>query len=307
MPAPRTPRLALGTVQLGLPYGAANRTGLPSAEDAIALIRAAVDAGIGVLDTARAYGEAEQRIGAALGERDDIVVATKLDPLAGVASTAAPGEAVAAAHASLEASRAALRRDQLPVVLLHRAAHRLQWNGAVRQLLRDARAAGTIGRIGVSVQSPSELMAALDDVDVTHVQLPFNILDHRWRDGAVRLRARPDVTVHARSVFLQGLLAAPARWPRVAGVDPDATRRLLAETARQLGRADIADLALAFVRAQDWIDALVIGMETRAQLDSNLAAFTRAPLAPEGCAMIERLPPVPEKLLDPAQWDLATT
>ena len=48
---------------------------------------------------------------------------------------------------------------------------------------------------------------------------------------------------------------------------------------------------------------VVVGMETEAQLDENLRLFVRFPLAPEDCAVLEgRMPRVPERLLDPAQW-----
>jgi aryl-alcohol dehydrogenase-like predicted oxidoreductase len=45
-------KLALGTVQLGLPYGAANSTGMPSAAEAKAIVQAACDCGLPFLDTA---------------------------------------------------------------------------------------------------------------------------------------------------------------------------------------------------------------------------------------------------------------
>ena len=58
--------LVLGTAQLGLAYGAANRTGQPSEDEANLIVRAAVNAGIRWIDTAAAYGSSEQRIGAAV-------------------------------------------------------------------------------------------------------------------------------------------------------------------------------------------------------------------------------------------------
>jgi hypothetical protein len=47
--------LALGTVQLGLPYGAANSTGMPTEEEAVAIVREAVAGGVRELDTAHGY------------------------------------------------------------------------------------------------------------------------------------------------------------------------------------------------------------------------------------------------------------
>ena len=68
------------------------------------------------------------------------------------------------------------------------------------------------------MQTPAEALGALSCADISHIQLPFNILDWRWRSAGVidRLTERATVTVHAHNIFLDGLLAgctAP-NWPR---------------------------------------------------------------------------------------------
>ena len=111
--------------------------------------------------------------------------------------------------------------------------------------------------------------------------------------------------MHARSVFLQGLLAAndPAIWPCIEGVDPPSVLRLVAGLAREFGRESIADLCLAYARGQSYIDGVVIGLETMEQLDTNLRLSVKRPLAEEECAIVEaRVPRLPARLLDPAQW-----
>jgi hypothetical protein len=47
----------------------------------------------------------------------------------------------------------------------------------------------------------------------------------------------------------------------------------------------------------------VVGVESQNQLDENLRLFARPPLSRAECEMLEeRLPRLPEALLDPAQW-----
>ena len=50
-----------------------------------------------------------------------------------------------------------------------------------------------------------QVLALLADLDVDHIQLPFNLLDGRWKTPAFRAAAaaRPDVMIHTRSTFLQ--------------------------------------------------------------------------------------------------------
>ncbi len=298
--------LVLGTVQLGLPYGVANRTGMPDGAQAEAILTAARAGGVRSFDTARAYGESEARLGAAFpaAMAEDLRIVTKLDPLAGLGPETPGTAAIAAAADSIASSMRALGRTRLDVVLLHRAAHRRLWGGAVWDALRKHRDGGRIGALGVSVATPAEALEAFADPDVRLVQLPFNALDGRWVTAGVpaAARTRADLEIHARSTLLQGLLADdPAiRWPVVAPETEAGLRADLREAAAGAGYATVADFAIAHARAQDWIDGVVIGVETRAQLDSHLARWRTppGPVARQPAFSVE----IPERLLDPARW-----
>ena len=303
----RPAELVLGSVQLGLAYGAANRTGKPTRGAALRLVHRAADAGITNFDTARAYGDSEDRLGEVLGTRANIRTVTKLSPLAELPPDSRREDVRSAVDASIDASLEALRRDRLDCLLLHRASHRTDFGGAVWDRLIELLEEGVILSLGVSVQSPDEALAALDCCDVQHLQMPFNILDWRWREAGVidRIRSRAHLTVHARSVFLQGLLATsdPRVWPAIHGVDAAAILDAVSSLAARLGRESVADLCLAYARGQDWIDGVVVGMETEDQLDANLHLCARAPLSPADCALVEsELPRLPPQLLNPALW-----
>jgi len=303
----RPAELVVGSVQLGLAYGAANHTGKPAHEAALRMVRRAAEAGVDKFDTARSYGDSEDRLGEALMGRKAVRTITKLSPLDDVPPHAVVDVVRAKVDESIEQSLTALRLDRLDCVLLHHAHHRSAWNGAVWDRLIELLEEGTILSLGVSVRSPAEALSALASPDVQHIQLPFNILDWRWRAAGIveRLAERPNVTVHAHSVFLQGLLAArdPKIWPRLPDFSAPAIVDWLDETARAYERDNVADLCLAFARGQDWIDGVVVGMETEEQLETNLRLSIRPPLRAEQCAAIEiARPHVALALLDPAQW-----
>ena len=299
--------LVLGGVQLGLAYGAANRTGKPSRRIALRLVHRAINAGVTSIDTARAYGDSEERLGQALEARNSIRTITKLSPLTDLPPDASREEVRAVVDSSIAGSLEALKRERIDCLLLHRAAHMTAHGGAIWNRLIERMEDGTLLSLGVSVQSPHDAIEALACADVRHIQLPFNLLDWRWRESGViaRIQARSHVTVHARSVFLQGLLAtdAPSAWPQIAGVDSEILIELIAELAREFGRTSAADLCLAYGRGQSWIDGVVVGMETEEQLEDNLQLFVRPPLSASQCAEIDlRVPRMPEVLLDPARW-----
>ena len=298
--------LVLGSVQLGVAYGVANKTGKPSHTSALTLVRRAADAGVTQFDTARAYGDSEERLGEALDGRA-VRTITKLSPLADLPADAGRDEVRAAVDASIAESLYALRRKRIDCLLLHRAAHMTAFGGAVWERLLEHLEDGSIAALGVSVQSPREALEALARREVAHVQMPFNLLDWRWREAGViaQMERRSGLTVHARSVFLQGLLATndPAIWPRIEGVDPKSLLELLAGLTSELGRESTADLCLAYARGQSFIDGVVVGLETKEQLDANLRLCVKRPLTQGECALVEaRVPRLQECLLDPAQW-----
>jgi len=304
-------RLTLGTVQLGMPYGIANRSGMPSENESRLLLQNAIDAGISAVDTARAYGVAEERLGALLSAayRDRISIITKLDVLSEIPDSAPRDWVRSAVDASVYRSCNALRAKRIDTLLLHRWAHHDAWNGAAWGRLLEMKQDGLLEVIGASVSNPVEAIAALDDAHLGHLQCPVNILDWRWRSEAFlqAVQRRPDVIIHARSVLLQGLLSLePAAWPRMSGFDARSLCSMLDKIASDFGRLDRIDLCLAYVRALPWVTSLVIGMEHSDQLRVNLRYMQTPPLDTDQVGLIQdSLPHVSEMILNPAQWKQA--
>lgn len=292
-------RLTLGTAQWGLDYGVANRTGRATSEAVAAMLSTARDAGVATLDTARAYGGAEAVIGALADSRWRVI--TKLAPdVAGPSRSRA--EARGLAEASLDASRAALRREQLDAVLLHRAEQRRASGGAAWDVLRSGREAGRIGAIGISVVRVEDAPEAIDDPGVEIVQVPASLLDRRLASAGFFDHARQRTEVFVRSVFLQGVAHLPA----------DSLPSHLRSLAPVLGNLDRlaaevdatrADLFLAWARLRLPDARVVIGCETAAQLETNLDSWTRIELDEVVPAAEELVPDLPDELLDPWRWE----
>ncbi|MDP6952433.1 MAG: aldo/keto reductase [Alphaproteobacteria bacterium] len=278
------PRLTLGTAQLGPAYGIANREGHLDDTAADALLTAGWEVGMRWLDTARAYGESETRIGAwcrAHGHRPTIV--TKI----------AAGEPVAD---EIDRSAAALGQDPA-YVLAHRSSD-LE-DTAFHDGLRRAVDGGRIRAFGASVYTPEEAFGVIETDGVSMLQLPFNILDRRMADSGLLAEAgKRNVIVLARSIYLQGVLLMPL------DALPDHLGRLRAPLTvlRALG-ADMQALALATALNEPGIASCVIGVETPAQI-AQLAA--PSPIAPAMiAAAIEIGRGLPEALIDPSRWPRA--
>jgi spore coat polysaccharide biosynthesis protein SpsF (cytidylyltransferase family)/aryl-alcohol dehydrogenase-like predicted oxidoreductase len=304
--------LTLGTVQLGMGYGIANRAGQPARTLAIRMVRQAIAYGVGALDTARAYGEAEEILGEALGGawRSRVEVITKLDPLDSLVDNADENAVRAAVDESVRHSCEVLRVARLETLLLHRAEHYRAWVGAAWRRLLEMRDEGMIGKLGASIYDPEEALELLRDPAMQHLQIPMNVLDWRWKASGVdrALADRPDVVVHARSALLQGLLAgagAAALWPATGEYDVSTCLRQQRRFVEEFGRESVTDLCFAYVRSQSWITSVVVGCETLEQLNENLRLFCLPKLSAAQCAELESsLPRAPENLLNPSQWKL---
>lgn len=278
-----TARLGLGTAQFGLAYGIANTRGRPSDAEVTAVLDAAVDGDIALLDTAPAYGDAERRLGAFASGSLPIVTKTSvgLD-----------------ARASLVASLAHLRRERVHALLVHDRHALLGADGdALFAALVDLREAGLAAKVGVSVYHPHEADALLARYPLQVVQLPLNGLDQRAHTSGLlgRLAAR-GVEVHARSPFLQGLLLlAPEHVPAALAA---ARAPLVAfrARARELGLTPL-QAALGFARAIPGVDVVVVGVDGVAQLREVVAAAP--PVSPDD--WIDLASPDLD-VIDPSRW-----
>ncbi len=301
-------RLVLGSAQWGMPYGIANLSGPPADEELEAMLARARDAGLREIDTARAYGESEARIGRALGAIPSIEgwrVLTKLAP-----DVHEPGVGIAdgleRVATSLADSRMALGQDALPVVLLHRFGHRHACGGKLWRTLLAERDAGRIGSLGVSAATPEEAWAALDDPDVEVIQVASSLLDLRLLRQEFFPRARElGRTVYVRSVFLQGVAHLdPATLP---GFLSPASQplRLIHAAAQRLG---VAPRTLFVGFAREFLPGVhpVIGCESDAQLAALLEDWSDERIDVAAlAALVESLPTLEVEVVDPANWPSA--
>ncbi len=293
-------KLALGTVQWGMRYGIAGR-GQPTTAEVDDILAKGRQAGVTMLDTAHAYGSAEQVIGALAPSAAGMHIVTKT---LAVRSSRIESTEIAAVEAALESSFARLQRSSVYAVLVHAAGDLLLPGAdALWKLLEGYRDAGRIGRIGVSVYDPQQCRDILATFPVEIVQLPFNIYDQRFRTSGVlsELKGRA-VEVHARSAFLQGLLLMPpGDLPNHFDSVRDHHARLH-DCFRANALSPLAG-ALQFCLQEPLIDRVVVGCETTGQLTEILEAATakarsmlQSPGAPAPFALTD------VNIIEPSRW-----
>lgn len=292
-------RLGLGTVQLGIPYGITNAAGRVPAAEAAAILARARDAGIDVLDTAALYGESEAVIGALLEGGNAFRIVTKTAKFQDAAN------AEVAVRRFDEVFAASLKSLRMPAVyglIAHDADDLLgPYGDALWAAMTAHKAAGRVRRIGASVYTGAQIDALLARHPVELVQLPINALDDRLaRGGQLKRLARRGVEVHARSLFLQGLLLQPpAAIPAKFIGLPDAVATLNAFYARH--RLSPLEGSLVAILARPEISRCIVGVTSTRELEDIINAVGRASEAARHITVTPQNP-IDERVLTPARW-----
>ena len=278
--------MTLGTVQLGMNYGIANDAGTPDEEKSFSILRAALEGGITALDTARAYGDSELVIGRFLkqwqGEKPAII--TKVPALLG----STPKELEKFVTQSVEQSLERLGVNKLESVMLHGAKDPIIHGKACADAVKALISHGYTDKVGVSVYTAEDIAGMLKYDIFSLTQVPMSIFDQRliaggWID---KLKER-DYTVYVRSVFLQGLFFLdPDKMEDPILLEHAAPKLRMLRQVAQDENMTLVQLAIAFIRDCPGVTSLVLGADTPAQVQENLAQFA-TPALPE--TVMERL------------------
>lgn len=222
------------------------------AEGTRALMQALVEKGVNYIDTARGYTVSEEYLGYGLeGIRDKFVLATK--------SMSRDKESMAR---DIETSLANLRTDYIDLYQLHNPKLEeldviFSENGAI-QALRQAKAEGKIGHIGITAHSAAVFEKALEYDEIETVMFPYNIVESQGEELIARCREKN-----------VGFICMK---PLAGGAIED-------------GR-----LALRYILANDNVTVAIPGMAEVKELEQNLAAAEdTSPLTEEEKAAFEKV------------------
>jgi aryl-alcohol dehydrogenase-like predicted oxidoreductase len=289
------PPLTLGTAQLGMPYGIGSASTGIDERTAYEILSVAWSSNVHSFDTARAYGDAERRIGnwmASRGPIKGVKIISKFPVLA-------ESNPVEALNATFEVSRAELGVSFIDYYLAHRA---IDLSKPVVRRLREMVADGLIGAFGASIYEQEEGDKLLTIEGLGAIQLPLHLSNMAMHESGFLTRARDcGVKIFARSVFLQGLLIKPLNSVSNRFRRALPTLQELETLATNVNSNRVA-LALAVVRACPGVGSIVVGTDNAAQLISivneahqNFELSTIRKAVEIGSTM-------PRDICDPRKW-----
>ncbi len=221
-------------------------------KSAVELLHMAYDAGINYYDTARAYTDSEEKLGAAFHDRrSSIVISTK-----------SQGKTKQQVLDDLDTSLKNLRTDHIELFQFHNPSldglKTILAPGGAMEALLEAKARGIVGHIGITAHLAAVFEAALDIPEIETIMFPYNIVEQQGRELIDRCAA-------AGKGFID--------------------MKPLAGGAIEDGR-----LALRYVLSNPAVTVSIPGMATVEELNANVAgAANTAPLTPEEEAACQKV------------------
>lgn len=271
-------KLGLGTVQFGLTYGISNTSGKTLVDEVQKIIDIARKHQLDMLDSASAYGDAEEVLGKS--NLSGFKVVSKFLP-------PALGPNI---KEQLHQSLSNLGIKSLYGLLAHRPMdlleHPEQWDE-----LQSMKFEGKVGKIGFSLNEPEEIDRLLAQGFIPDlVQVPYNYFDRRFKPALIELK-ETGCEIHTRSAFLQGLFfLAPRNLDNYfAEIKP-----VLKEIHQS--KEPLPGRLLKFVIDNPFIDKVIIGVENSYQLEQNIAELENASSLPQLNMKIS------DNILIPSRW-----
>ncbi len=289
--------VGLGCWQLGADWGDVGE------DDAMAVLNAALDAGVTFLDTADVYGDgrSEKLVGRALRDRGDhgITVATKMgrraDPFEADAFT------LDAFRGWLDRSRRNLGVDTIDLVQLHCPPTAVYSDDAVYDALDRLVADQVVSAYGVSVETVDEALTAIARPHVATVQIILNAFRRKPLERVLPAAQEAGVGIIARVPLASGLLSGKYDESTTFADDDHRTYNRDGEAfdvgetfsgvpfavgvraaryfaARTPAGATTAQLALRWIVDQPGVSTVIPGARNAGQARGNAAAADLAPL-----------------------------
>lgn len=262
--------LGLGTVQFGCDYGIANNSGQVSFDEVELILGRAATFGIKVLDTAALYGLSEQTLGTILGPEHPFHIVTKTCKVN--ADIVTDKDSIELTQ-TFDRSLSRLNQDSIYGLLIHDADDLFKPGGErLLETLRQLKSAGRVARIGVSIYTPEQIDQVLALFTPDIIQVPLNVFDQRLVTGGYLKKLRREgVEIHARSVFLQGLLLMT---PRTVDSYFEPMRAQLENYHKDMSAVGSTPLqgALAFALSRTEVSTVLVGVCSRRELEEIQAA-----------------------------------
>lgn len=247
-------KIELGSAQFGLDYGINNGKKVDQ-DQASEIHDLLYSNGSYLIDTAPAYGDSETVVSNIV--KDQTRVITKLLPL----SQYSPKQVINGIELSKK-----LFGPNLIGLIVHNASDVFDYRFVeILDYLKNINDLNI--KIGVSLYDPLDVIKISNKMSIDVIQVPLSILDQRANNTEfLECIDKNNIEVHARSVFLQGLLLMNDNTPK--SLDAIKPYRSAVEKAALSQGLTTYEFCLLYVFKQNFVNKIVIGLDNRYQADA---------------------------------------
>jgi aryl-alcohol dehydrogenase-like predicted oxidoreductase len=173
-----------------------------------------------------------------------------------------------------------------------------QINNLLNQL-SELKGKGLIKKIGVSVYDSVEVDFILGNFDVDIIQIPFNIIDGRMMENNTldKLKRR-NIEVHARSIYLQGLLLMDIKDQTQQFGNWKSTWKLFNSFCLD-NKITPLEACLRYVLQNPQIDRVILGIDNYSQLEETIESATGGEVN-----VPNELISLDDNLCNPLNWEM---
>jgi aryl-alcohol dehydrogenase-like predicted oxidoreductase len=250
-------------------YGISNMHGRTAKDELSKILQFAFKNKVDLIDTASSYGSSENVLGEVITD-DNWRFVTKTPHFS--------DDCIRGAHVKqlkelFNQSLSNLGQKTMYGLLLHSCNDLLKPGGAALfQEMQRLKSIGAVKKIGVSVYNGEQIEAILDKFDIDLIQLPISILDQRlFVGGWLEKLKNNNIEIHARSVFLQGLLLMPLKSIPSYFLPVKEKIEMFSKFAEEMSLSKL-ELALGYVSSIHEIDQVLVGVNTVSQLKEVVQA-----------------------------------
>jgi len=196
-----------------------------------------------------------------------------------------------------------LHVDKVDTIMLHNFQQYYE-NQHRWEDLQHCKKTGMTNKIGFSLYHPSEIRHLNRlHVDFDILQIPVSVFDRRFAHWKQYLKTN-NVEIHARSLFLQGLLLMETK--QIPDIFYEQHEKDFYQKHKRFHRlcktygVSPRDVCLNSVRSLDWVDVCVVGVDGLDQLQTNTESWGEK--IPEELMHELYQMYVSENILDPTRW-----
>ena len=255
-------KIVLGSAQWGSNYGVSNINGKTAYKEMLNILSIAHSKGIRLIDTAPAYGGAEESLSKQNFSGFNFITKTQRFSKCEITK-----DDIIKLTLAFNKSLDLFGENHLYGILVHHAPDVMVKGGEyICEVLNNFRNKGLVKKIGVSIYDSKNLDSICERLKPDIVQLPINVIDQGFiKDGTLKYLKNKGIEIHARSIFLQGLLLmSPSQIP--AYFKPWAHILNVWHLACHNQKFDFLEAALNFVIKIKEIDYCILGFEDSTQL-----------------------------------------